>query len=162
MTPGVGTKLRGLPLPQPWLPPFETATLEMVMAKDMLSHLLQCLCRTSSVEVCPHSCSFVVLALSELRGIALEAVCMLGLCNPLLRARAVLQSEQAVGLEISLPASLRFQHVATSPIELNFPLQLEFKYSNKFVLETLTAPLCHLQGNTLWVFFSGRWRFLCA
>lgn len=52
-----------------------------------------------------------------------------------------------------MPASLGFQRAATSPIELNFPLQLEFKYSNKFVLETLTAPLCHLQGNTLWVFF---------
>lgn len=50
---------------------------------------------------------------------------------------------------------LGFQRAATSPIELNFPLQLEFKYSNKFVLETLTAPLCHLQGNTLWVFFLG-------
>lgn len=93
------------------------------------------------------------LALSALRGFALEAACVLGLCNPLLRAGTVLQAERAVGLEISLPASLGFQHTATSPIELNFPLQLEFKYSNKFVLETLTAPLCHLQGNTLWVVF---------
>lgn len=55
-----------------------------------------------------------------------------------------------------------FQRTTISPIQLNFPLQLEFKYSNKFVLETLKAPLCLLQGNTLWVFFSGRWRFLCA
>lgn len=64
-----------------------------------------------------------------------------------------MSSELARSLGSCVPASLRFQRAATSPIELNFPLQLEFKYSNKFVLETLTAPLCHLQGNTLWVFF---------
>lgn len=63
------------------------------------------------------------------------------------------QSRELWGLESYLPVLLGFQRAATSPIELNFPLQLEFKYSNKFVLETLTAPLCHLQGNTLWVFF---------